>query len=351
MGGARAIATVWLAVWDKVRADDWWDYKLPPAAAVVYATALALDVPLSRLWPAAATVVVALIPAAAYVSVINDLTDGAADRAAGKRNRFAAASLRQRASFVVGTVVGGLCFVVAWHADRLLLSLYLAVWVAFSLYSLPPFRWKTRGALGLIADASGAHLFPALLAAVLACRAADMPLDPLWLSSVGIWSFAFGLRGIIWHQLSDLENDRIAAVNTFANHRGPRAAYRLGTFVVFPVEMVALALVLAQARTLWPLAFLAAYGYLTTERLGQWGHHLVIVRPRRPYQIVMREYYDVFLPAALIVAGAVRQPSDLTVLCVHTLVFRRRTSGALVDAWLLTRAHLRRARGLLRGHG
>src|SRR5207253_2526788 len=88
MGPARAIASVWLLVWDKVRAVEWWDYKLAPAAAVVYATALALDVPLSRLWPAAATVVVALIPAAAYVSVINDLADRAEDRAAGKRNRF-----------------------------------------------------------------------------------------------------------------------------------------------------------------------------------------------------------------------------------------------------------------------
>ena len=65
----------------------------------------------------------------------------------------------------------------------------------------------------------------------------------------------------------------------------------------------------------------------------------------------MREYYDVFLPPALIVASAVREPSDLIVLGVHTLVFRRRTSGAVEDAWQLTRARLRRAQGLLRDHG
>ena len=173
MGQARAIASLWLALWDKVRADDWWDFKLPLAAAVVYATALSLDVPIARLWPAAATAVAALIPAAAYVSVINDLADRADDLAAGKRNRFAAASPHQSALFIVGTVISGLCFVVVWHTDRLLLSLYLAVWLAFSLYSLPPFRWKTRGALGLIADAIGAHLFPALLAAVQRTMAAS----------------------------------------------------------------------------------------------------------------------------------------------------------------------------------
>src|SRR5579859_5155610 len=231
MAQAPAAASWWLLVWDKVRASEWWDYKLAPAAAVVYATALTLDIPQARLWPAAATVVVALIPAAAYVSVINDLADRAEDQAAGKRNRFAGASLRQRVLFVVGTIAGGLCFVFAWRADGLLLALYLAVWLAFSLYSLPPFRWKARGALGLIADASGAHLFPALLACALAFRAADMPLDALWLLSVGIWWFAFGLRGILWHQLSDLEHDRVAAVNTFVNQSGPRAAYRLGTYV------------------------------------------------------------------------------------------------------------------------
>jgi hypothetical protein len=82
----------------------------------------------------------------------------------------------------------------------------------------------------------------------------------------------------------------------------------------------------------------------------------------------MREYYDVFLPVALIIASAVRQPFDLAVLCVHTLVFPR-TSGATVYAWQLTRtratsfaaatrvqlrvtrSHLRRVRQLIREHG
>jgi 4-hydroxybenzoate polyprenyltransferase len=344
MRQARTLSSLWLALWDKVRADHWWHYKLAPAAAVVYATALAFDVPLSRLWPAAATVVLALIPAAAYVSVINDLTDHADDRAAGKRNRFAGASRRQSAAFVGGTFLGGACFVVIWRADGVLLVLYLATWLAFSLYSLPPFRWKTRGALGLIADASGAHLFPSLLAAVLAFRAADMPLDPLWLSSLGVWSLCFGLRGIMWHQLSDLEHDRAAGVNTFANAYGPLAADRLGTLVVFPIEMIAFVFVLAQAGSLWPLAFLAAYGYLAVERSRQWGLHLIIVRPRLRYdQILMREYYDTFLPVALIVASAVRQPLVLTVLCVHALVFAR-TSGSFVDMWHFTRTSAGRAR-------
>jgi 4-hydroxybenzoate polyprenyltransferase len=329
---------------DTVRAEQWWEFKLAPAAAVVYATALAIDVPLSRLWPAAAIVVAALIPAAAFVSVIDDLADRADDLAAGKRNRFAGASFRPAASFLLATIAGGVCFAAVWRADLLLLSLYLAVWLVLSLYSLPPFRLKRRGALGLIADASGEHLFPSLLAGVLAFRAADVPVDPLWLASVGVWWFSFGLRSIIWHQLSDLENDRIAGVGTFASQRGPRAAYRLGTFVVFPVEIVALASVLAQTHSLWPLGFLAPYAYLVAERSRQWGQHLIVVRPAWPYQIVMHEYYDVFLPVALIVASAVRQPSDLAVLAVHTLAFPHRTIEAIKAALRLTRGQVRRAR-------
>ena len=46
LSAARRLASSWLALCDKIRAGDWWHYKLAPAAAVVYATALAFDVPL-----------------------------------------------------------------------------------------------------------------------------------------------------------------------------------------------------------------------------------------------------------------------------------------------------------------
>src|SRR6185436_15915732 len=160
-----------------IRAGEWWEYKLAPIFAAFYATALTLRVPVISRWSAALTILLALVPGAAYVSVINDLTDRADDLAAGKPNRLAGRSRGLAALLVCVPVAAGLVFAVLWRHDVLLLPLYLAAWLAFSLYSLPPFRWKTRGILGVIADASGAHLFPTLVAVVLTYREAARPVD------------------------------------------------------------------------------------------------------------------------------------------------------------------------------
>ena len=86
------------------------------------------------------------------------------------------------------------------------LIFYLAAYLAFSLYSISPFRFKNRGVLGVIADASGAHLFPSLFVASSMMHNMHISIDPYWLVIVGVWSFAYGLRGILWHQFWDREN-------------------------------------------------------------------------------------------------------------------------------------------------
>src|SRR5258708_18851038 len=97
--------------------------------------------------------------------------------------------------------------------------------------ALPPFRFKERGAAGVLCDAAGEQLFPALVAVALACRGAQRAVSGAWVASVAVWALAYGLRGIVWHQLSDVDNDRAAGFRTFAR-RHPRAAPFIGTFVV-----------------------------------------------------------------------------------------------------------------------
>src|SRR5688572_18236563 len=71
------------------RAGEWWEYKLAPTFAIFYATALTVEAPLTSLWLAALTLLLALVPGAIYVSIINDLADRHEDAAAGKVNRMA----------------------------------------------------------------------------------------------------------------------------------------------------------------------------------------------------------------------------------------------------------------------
>ncbi len=131
-----------------IRADEWWEYKLVPILSTFYATALVLHVAVSSLWAGALLLLLSVVPAAVYASVINDVTDRADDVAAGKRNRVAGRPRSMVVAFIAVAVGVGFFFDWLWRDDVPLLSCYLATWLAFTLYSLPPFRFKKRGAAG-----------------------------------------------------------------------------------------------------------------------------------------------------------------------------------------------------------
>src|SRR5690349_9955647 len=166
------------------------------------------------LWMGALSLLLAIIPAAIYASLINDVTDLAGDLRAGKRNSLAGRSRSFVATLVAIVIAVGFFFAWLWRDDAALLWCYLATWLAFSLYSLPPLRLKERGAAGVLCDAAGEHLFPALVAVLLACRGAQRAVNGSWIAAVAVWALAFGLRGIVWHQLTDIANDRAADFRT-----------------------------------------------------------------------------------------------------------------------------------------
>jgi hypothetical protein len=306
---------------DVLRAGEWWEFKLVPIFSAFYGTALTMNVPVLSLRIAALTILLSMVPGAVYVSVINDLTDREDDLAAGKANRLVGKSRVAIAAIIAITIAAGLAFAWLWRHDPLLLSCYLAAWLAFSLYSLPPFRFKTRGILGVLCDAGGAHLFPTLVAVILAFRAAGRPIDRLWLAGVGAWAFAYGLRGILWHQLTDAANDRSAGVHTFAERHAPQFVIALGTFVAFPLEMLGLGVMLTLMRSVVPPAFLLIYATFALERLRRWRMHAVIVKPKERFTIVLQEYYGVFFPIAILLASAMHDSVDLIMLAVHCILF------------------------------
>jgi 1,4-dihydroxy-2-naphthoate octaprenyltransferase len=317
------------------RAGEWWEYKLVPILAIFYAAALHAGAPLTELWFAALSLLAAIVPGAIYVSLVNDWTDRAEDAAAGKKNRLAGRSTAAALALMALPVAAGLAFAFAWRDDPLLFVPYLCAWAAFSLYSIPPIRLKGRGLSGVLADASGAHLFPTLVGAILVFRAAGAEPSLPFLAAAGLWAVAYGLRGILWHQLLDAEHDRAASVRTFVQ-RHPRArVVRLVHFLLFPIELAAFSLLLGQLPTLLPVLFLFAYAWLVLRRIRTFALRAVIVEPRRRYLIILHEYYDLFLPLALLLAAAWRHPPDATALLLHFLLFPRRLLTTASDAWRL----------------
>jgi hypothetical protein len=313
---------------DLIRADEWWEYKLVPILSTFYATALFLHVPLISLWVGALSLLLAIVPAAIYASVINDVTDLAGDLRAGKRNHVAGRSRPMVAMLLALTVGAGSLFAWLWCDDVPLLSCYLAIWLAFSLYSLPPLRFKEHGAAGVLCVAAGEQLFPTLVAVFLASRGAHHAVSGTWVASVALWAFAYGLRGIVWHQLTDAGNDRVAGFRTFAL-RHPRSAPIIGTFVVFTLELGALAAMLWQIGSAWPPAFLALYVLYAVRSARRWHTAPVIVVPKPRFFIVLHQFYSDLFPVALLIAASVRDPRALIILAAHLLLFPRQLIHAI----------------------
>jgi hypothetical protein len=317
------------------RAGEWWEHKLVPVFAMFYATALVVGAPLNALAWAALSLLGALVPGAVYVSVLNDLTDRQEDIAAGKHNRLAGRSAPLVAVLLAVPIAVGLAFVWLWRDDPLLLLPYLGAWAAYSVYSLPPVRLKARGAAGALADASGAHLFPTLLGVAMVFRASGTSPDAAWLAATSLWGLAYGLRGILWHQLVDAEADRAAAVRTFVAASTRKHVVDLARYVIFPVELVALSVVLSQMPTYLPLLFLVLYGMLVKRRLRVFLQQTVIVEPLPRHLIILQEYYDLFLPLALLLACVWRWPLDAAALAVHFVLFPLGLARAARDLWKL----------------
>jgi hypothetical protein len=139
------------------------------------------------------------------------------------------------------------------------------------------------------------------------------------------------VRGILWHQLTDLENDRRGCVRTFATRYPQHVVVRLGAFVAFPIELLALAAMLWQMRSWWPAGLLVAYALLMYLRVLRWHMRIVVVEPRERFLIAMHEYYDAFLPLAILIASAQRNPFDWIVLIIHLLVFPTRLWQVVSD--------------------
>jgi len=282
----------------------------------------------SSLWVSAISLLFATVAVAIYASLINDVTDLAGDVEAVKRNGVAGRARSMIAALIAFSAGAGLLFAWFWRNDARLLSCYLATWLAFSIYSFRPFRLKERGAAGVLCVAAGEQLFPTLVALFVACRGAQREVSGTWIASVAVWALAYGLRGIVWHQLTDVDNDRAAGFRTFARLH-PRAAAVIGTYVVFPIELGALAAMLWQIGSAWPPAFLVLYALYAVRSARHWRTSPVIVVPKPRFFIVLHQFYSDLFPVALLIIASMRDRRDLIVLAAHLVLFPRRVVQAI----------------------
>jgi 4-hydroxybenzoate polyprenyltransferase len=324
------------------RAAEWWDFKIAPVLGITYATAFVLNLSIVDLWPLLLLIIVAVAPCAAFVSILNDLTDIDEDLAIGKTNRLVGRSSGFIAAALACCIIPGLAVAVYLRGDRLLLFLYAGSWLAFIFYSVRPVRLKARGVLGLIADALGAHLFPTLLAVALVYRWRGDPIDPLWFASIAVWALSAGLRGNLWHQLSDRANDTRIGVRTFAQRYAPSLLHALGDLVIFPLELGAFAVILWRGGSHWAIVLLGPYALLELSRRVVWKVNLVVVAPQPRSSILMLEYYELFFPIAMLISSSLRYPRDGLLIAGHLLIFYTRAIPCGKDVIILMKGAVSR---------
>src|SRR5439155_5168401 len=72
----------------------------------------------------------AMIACAAYVSLLNDVTDVADDLAAGKSNTMAGRPLSWQILLLLPAIAAGAFFIFLWRDNILLIVCYAAAWLA-----------------------------------------------------------------------------------------------------------------------------------------------------------------------------------------------------------------------------
>lgn len=305
------------------RAEQWWSYKLSPMLAIYYATLLRSGMSVAEAGWTGLLLLAGIGACAAYVSLSNDLADRRDDRIAGKPNRLEGKSTPAVALALAVPLALGAAVAWRWRSDPLALLAFAGSWISFTVYSFAPLRLKARGIWGIVADASGAHGFPALLAALLAFNAAGRAPDWLWCVCAAAWSGAFGLRGILWHQLLDAEADRRSVTATFVQRYGVAASRTIVGRGLFPIELTLLLILLWLVPGRGSMFALALYGLYVVGAMARLDIRptLVVAIPR--YSLLLVAFYVAVWPLALLLDSAWQHPLDTVVVAVHALLFHR----------------------------
>ncbi|WP_234567152.1 UbiA family prenyltransferase [Rhodohalobacter sp. 614A] len=317
------------------RANDWWEPKLTPLLTAVYATVTIIGVDLFTILPHLLFLIGIFLVVAIYVSVINDYADLEEDKIAGKRNRLTAISHPNRLVLIIVSLILSFFLIYVSGIGTLSSLFALGAIVCFSLYSLPPFRLKNRSVFGVIADASGSHLFPTLFFVSSVYSLANLQINITLLSIFGIWSFAYGLRGILWHQFQDKHNDVSVGLKTFAVNAVASQTTSLGSVIII-IELSALAVILFLVKSLLPIIALAGYFILLVIYHRLDNEITLFVSHSDNWYILMTDYYQVFLPVSLIILASFTNPECLLLLIFHALFFPNRLKHIAVSLFKIS---------------
>jgi len=306
-----------------IRSNEWWEYKLTLFLFVGLLVLLDLGFynPISAFFHLL-ILLGAIVTGAIFVSLINDFTDLEDDSKAGKLNRLAGFSTGRSIAYIFLIVSLGSFFTWYLWVYSTTILFYLGAWISFSLYSIPPIRLKSRGVLGVFADAFGAHVFPTLFVLSGMFEFMGREHDVYVFLILGVWSFSYGLRGILWHQFLDLHNDRIAGVKTFASNSKTNQIKLLERIIIC-AELVFFGLLVLSFDQLILLVFLGCFIIYTMviARVTSITQVLILVPEKGSWTFFMSSFYQTVVPLTLIILLSIQKPVFLILIPGYLLLF------------------------------
>lgn len=305
-----------------IRATEWWEYKFPPILVIPYFIILSdTNLKLSTVVCSVLFIIAALVVGAIYVSILNDITDIKEDAIAGKNNNMAKHS-RVKQFFILSIPIClALSFCWFLRENNFALAFYVLSYVSFTLYSVPPFRLKKRGVLGLFADASGSQMLPTLFAVTFVSHYSHHQLSTIEILAIAAWSLSFGLRGILWHQFHDLDNDVRSGLYTIVQRMGRRTTIATGLLII-TIELIAFLWLMYAIGNQYLYIALLLYIIYMLYRIKKSDLEIIIIKYTSPnFDIVMNVFYQVFLPIATLILISTNRPEFLGLTALHLLLF------------------------------
>jgi hypothetical protein len=146
-------------------------------------------------------------------------------------------------------------------------------------------------------------------------------LDVFWLSLIGFWSFLYGLRGILWHQFWDRENDLSIHHPTFATSREASSIKPAETLITI-MEVGMLIIILITLGEWLPFVALIFYFILILgyQKLNQ-QVIFILTHDDKPWHIFLSDYYQILLPFSLILSCSFENPICLTLILFYVVFF------------------------------
>jgi 4-hydroxybenzoate polyprenyltransferase len=307
----------------------WWHYKMPPPIML-----------LVLLMPNLGSVFDLLLALASLISVIafvcnfgyaiNEIFDVEEDAKVERDNVASAIGIPRivliaALSAVTSTVIA---FIAIGTVGAALTACALFISVA---YSAPPIRLKERTWLGVLADASAAHVYPALLCIIIASRSQPGALDGKLIAATLIWSLTLGVRGILVHQLLDEELDRASGLNTVVHVHGRDRIIWLVKFIIAPIEIGSLIAIVWLANlgsAFWSVVL--AYALVETWKVLAGSRVLLFLRGgSRHVPFLNNSFYEVWGPLAALIESSAYHAAMLTLAVLYVVLFWPRVFAEL----------------------